>query len=75
VQEVLDDMAQTRLQLVAAVEALPDDVRIERLEPTYYFVWLNNKRFPVGEFFDHYRDDHEADVRAWLASETDASEK
>jgi hypothetical protein len=30
-------------------------------------VWLDNKRFPVGEFFDHFLDDHEPDVRAWLA--------
>jgi hypothetical protein len=21
----------------------------------------------VGEFFDHFRDDHEPDIRAWLA--------
>jgi hypothetical protein len=30
-------------------------------------VWLNDQRFPAGEFFDHFRDDHEPDVRAWLA--------
>jgi hypothetical protein len=29
-------------------------------------VWVNDQRFPAGEFFDHFHDDHEPDVRAWL---------
>ncbi|HSJ57348.1 MAG TPA: hypothetical protein VLC95_09220 [Anaerolineae bacterium] len=47
----------------AVIESLPDDVVIE---PDWHLVWVNDQRFPAGEFFDHFHDDHEADVRAWL---------
>ncbi len=66
VDEVLDETRQIFQQLFAVVEGLPDQVRIERVEPAYYLVWVGDKRFPAGEFFDHYRDEHEPDVRAWL---------
>lgn len=66
--EVLEEMRQLHRQLVAAVESLPDDVRIEVIEPAFYLPWIGDRRYHVGEFFDHFRDDHEADVRAWLAS-------
>ena len=36
-------------------------------ERVYHLVWLGDKRFPVGEFYDHFHDDHEPDIRAWLA--------
>jgi len=39
------------------------------IEPAYYLVWVDDKRFPSGEFFDHFHDDHEPDVRARLARE------
>jgi len=64
VQEVLDDSHQVFQQLLAVVEGLPDDTRIDE---EWHLVWLNGQRFPVGEFFDHFHDDHESDVRAWLA--------
>ncbi len=64
VREVLDESHQLFQQLLAVIEDLPDDVRIE---PERHLVWLGDKRFPAGEFFDHFHDDHEADVRAWLA--------
>jgi hypothetical protein len=66
-REVLDETHQVFQQLFAVIEALPDDVRIEFIEPKFYLVWLNNERFPAGEFFDHFHDDHEPDIRAWLA--------
>ena len=62
--EVLDEMHQVFQQLLAVIEGLPDEVRIE---PEWHLVWLGDKRFPAGEFFDHFHDDHEPDVRAWLA--------
>jgi hypothetical protein len=76
VREVLDKAQHGFQQLLAAVEDLPDDVRIETLRSDagreYHFVWLNDQRFGPGEFFDHFHDDHEPDVRAWLArGETD----
>jgi hypothetical protein len=33
-------------------------------------VWLGDKRFPAGEFFAHFHDDHEPDICAWLNSST-----
>ena len=53
-------------QLLAVIGELPDEVQIERIEPAYYFVWVGDKRFQPGEFFDHFHDDHEAEMRAWL---------
>jgi hypothetical protein len=67
VREVLDVTHQVFRQLLAVIEDLPDEVHIERIEPAYYLVWVDEKRFPVGEFFDHFYEDHEPDVRAWLA--------
>ena len=64
VQEVLDETYQVHQQLLAVIESLPDDVRIEE---EWHLVWLGDQRFPAGEFFDHFRDDHAPDVRAWLA--------
>jgi hypothetical protein len=29
-------------------------------------VWVDNERFVASEFFNHFHDDHEPDVRAWL---------
>jgi hypothetical protein len=70
VRDVLAESHQVFQQLVAVIESLPDDVRIETVQPSperaYYLVWLGDKRFMAGEFFDHFRDDHEPDVRAWL---------
>jgi len=70
VHEVLDKSRQLFQQFVAVIEGLPEDVRIEEVhhgERVYYLVWLGEKRFPAGEFFDHFHDDHEPDIRAWLA--------
>jgi hypothetical protein len=68
--EVLDESQQQFQQLLALIEALPEDVRIEQIhnqDRVFNLVWLGDQRFLVGEFFDHFRDDHEPDVRAWLA--------
>ena len=70
VREILDESQQVFQQLVAVVEGLHEDVRIEVLhenERDFYLVWLGDQRFAVGEFFYHFHDDHEPDIRAWLA--------
>ena len=67
VPEVLGESRQVFQQLLAVVEALPDDVRIEHIEPKFHVVWVGDERFLAGEFFDHFHDDHEPDIRAWLA--------
>jgi hypothetical protein len=64
VQEVLDEARQSFQQLLATIEGLPDDVQIET---EWRLVCLGDQRFPAGEFFDHFHDDHEPDVRDWLA--------
>ena len=67
---ILDDSEQAFQQLIAVVEELPDDIRIDikyQAGREYYFVWLDNQRIQPGYFFDHFHDDHEEDVRAWLA--------
>lgn len=70
VDEVLNESHRVFQQFLAVIEGLPEDVRIEQVhqgERVYHLVWLGDERFPAGEFFDHFHDDHEPDVRAWLA--------
>ena len=70
VREVLDEAHGVFQQLLALIEGLPEDIRIEQVPQqgrVFHLVWLDGKRFPAGEFFDHFHDDHEPDVRAWLA--------
>ena len=69
VQEVLEETRLVFRQLITTVEALPEEARIEYMEPAFYLVWLGGERFVASEFFNHYHDDHEADVRAWLERE------
>lgn len=71
VDEVLADSRYGFQQLIAAIAGLPDDVRIETIRSSagreYHLIWLGDQRFAAGEFFDHFHDDHEPEVRAWLA--------
>ena len=70
VSEVLDESRQVFQQFLTIIEGLPEDIQIEELhrgERVFYLIWLGDQRFPASEFFDHFHDDHEPDVRAWLA--------
>jgi hypothetical protein len=70
VRNILDESQRNFQQLLAVVEGLPDDVRIETVhqgEREYYFVRLGDQRVQPGYFFDHFHDDHELDMRSWLA--------
>ena len=62
--EVLEEKERVLAQYLDVIEALPDDIEIAR---DWRIVALGDRRFPAGEFFDHFRDDHEAEMRAWLA--------
>ncbi|MDR3578093.1 MAG: hypothetical protein P4L50_29865 [Anaerolineaceae bacterium] len=67
--DILDESQRVFQQLQAVVEGLPDDVRIEivhREGREYYLVWLDDQRIQPGYFFNHFHDDHEPDIRAWL---------
>lgn len=64
VNDVLDETEAVLQEYYAIIESLPDDVQIES---PWRVVTLGDTRFAAGEFFDHFHDDHEAEIRAWLA--------
>lgn len=69
-RQVLDESDQLFQQLLTVIASLPDDLKVELLRiegREFHPIWLGDQRFPPGEFFYHFRDDHEPDVRAWLA--------
>ncbi len=61
--EVLDDSRQVLQQLVAAIEAFPE---AELFEPGR-FPWMEGKPLSGAAFFAHFHEEHEPDMRAWLA--------
>lgn len=72
VSEVLDESRQVFQQFLTIIEGLPDHIRIEELhrgERVFYLIGVKDQRFPASEFFDHFHDDHEPDIGAWLARE------
>jgi hypothetical protein len=68
-REILDETRQINQLIFALMESLPEDTNVERVEPNYHLVWVGGTRFFPGEFFDHFHDEHESNVRAWLAQE------
>jgi hypothetical protein len=64
---VLDEAHEVNRHLLDVIDGLPDEVRIERIEPAFLLVWVGEERFLVSEFYNHFHDDHEPDVHAWLA--------
>ena len=69
VSQILDESHQMFQQLFTVVKESPDDVKIDTVhqgERIYYFLHLGDQRVQPGYFFDHFHDDHEQDVRAWL---------
>ncbi|MCC6602985.1 MAG: ClbS/DfsB family four-helix bundle protein [Anaerolineae bacterium] len=69
VDHILEELEQTFQQLFTLVKELPEDVQIETVlqgDRSYYFVLSGEQRLQPGYIFDHFHDDHEQDVRAWL---------
>ncbi|MCA9948525.1 MAG: ClbS/DfsB family four-helix bundle protein [Anaerolineales bacterium] len=64
VRDVLDESHRVFQQFLAVIEDLPDDILIES---TNHVIQFGSQRFSASEFFDHFHDDHEPDIRAWLA--------
>ena len=64
VREVLGDSDHVFQQLVAAIEALPDEVLND---PARYLPWLEAESIKPSDFFGHFHEEHEQDMRAWLA--------
>lgn len=63
VREVLDESHQVFQQLVAAIESIPEEV----LADVDRFPWLEGQPFSGVAFFAHFHEEHEPDMRAWLA--------
>lgn len=60
---VLDEAGASFTRLAAAIKALPEaDVTTPGR-----FAWLEGARVADADFFGHFHDEHEGDVRAWLA--------
>ncbi|MFZ0546830.1 MAG: ClbS/DfsB family four-helix bundle protein [Candidatus Promineifilaceae bacterium] len=68
VTEILAESQQQFQQVLAVIDSLPDDIKIEFIEPAFYLVWIGDTRYLAGEFFNHFHDDHEADIIAWLGT-------
>jgi hypothetical protein len=70
-REVLDETQQVFQQLLTVIEDFPDSVQIVIYQSEsgreFHLVCVGDERFPAGEFFYHFHDDHEPDIRAWLA--------
>jgi hypothetical protein len=64
VHEVLDESHEVFQQMFAAIEGLPDEVL---RDPARYLPWLEAESVKPSDFFGHFHEEHEADMRAWLA--------
>ena len=67
--ELLEEEQQVFDELVAIIGRFPDDILIETVVHEgrdFHLLHWNGKRLHAGELFDHYRDDHEAEVRAFF---------
>jgi hypothetical protein len=60
---VLDESHQLFQQLLAAIDGLPQ----ETLADESRFPWMEGHPFTAAEFFAHFHEEHEPDMRAWLA--------
>ena len=63
VREVLDESHQVFQQLLAAIEGLSEEV----LADVQRFPWMEGQPFSAAVFFAHFHEEHEPDMRAWLA--------
>lgn len=61
--DVLDDSREVFQQVVAEVSALSD----EQLNDPQRFPWLEGERLTGAFIFGHFHEEHEPDMRAWLA--------
>jgi hypothetical protein len=62
-EAVLADSRDTFQQLVDAISALEE----AQLRDQSRFAWLEGSQFRGSTFFGHFHDEHESDMRAWLA--------
>lgn len=65
VDAVLDDARQTFVELVAAIDALP----AAAFADPHYLPWMEGEPLNAAAFFAHFHEEHEPDIRAWLAQQ------
>ncbi len=65
VQDVLDDSRRVFQQFLAAINALPET----DLNDPKRFPWLQGQSLTSVDFFSHFHDEHELDLRAWLSQQ------
>ena len=69
IEDILMEERAVFEQHLATIEAFPDGVEIETVVNEgrdFYLLHWSGKRYHPGEFFDHFRDDHEEDIRTWV---------
>lgn len=64
VRDVLDDSQRVFEQLLTAIEGLPDEAFVD---VQHYLPWWEGGALNPAAFFAHFHDEHEPDMRAWLA--------
>ncbi len=64
VREILDNSHQVFEQLLAAVEGLPDQAF---MDVQHYLPWWEGTSLTSEAFFAHFHEEHEPDMRAFLA--------
>jgi hypothetical protein len=62
-RDVLAEADQSFARLASAIRALP----APDLVTPGRFPWMDGRPVVEGDFFGHFREEHEGDVRAWLA--------
>lgn len=69
-REVLDESHQVFEQLLTAIEALPDEVF---MDVQHHLPWWEGDSMSSDAFFAHFHEEHEPDMRAWLARDRKAN--
>lgn len=62
-RDVLHDADESYGRLEAAIAALPE----EDVTTPGRFPWMGGEALVAGDFFGHLHEEHEPDIRAWLA--------
>lgn len=70
VQEILDESQQVFVQLLDAIRGLPDEILAN---PARHLSWFEGQSLDATDFFEHFHEEHEPDMLAWLARIEDRS--